>query len=65
MVSAIALAAENEYDLIVLDLSLPLMDGLRVCRQLRETHHAKTPIVVLTAKDDIETKNRRIRYRCR
>jgi len=55
-VSALALAEENEYDLIVLDLSLPRLDGLRVCRQLREHHQLKTPIVVLTAKDDIETK---------
>lgn len=54
--SALALAEENDYDLIVLDLSLPRMDGLRVCRQLRETHDVRAPIVVLTAKDDIETK---------
>ena len=55
-ISALALAGENEYDLIVLDLSLPRMDGLRVCRQLRETLRTKVPIVVLTAKDEIETK---------
>lgn len=55
-ISALALAEENEYDLIVLDLSLPRMDGLRVCRQLRETLRTKVPIVVLTAKDEIETK---------
>ena len=55
-VSALALAEENDYDLVVLDLSLPRMDGLRVCRQLRETHNSSTPIMVLTAKDNIETK---------
>lgn len=55
-VSALALTEENTYDLIVLDLSLPRMDGLTVCRQLRENQKNRTPIVVLTAKDDIETK---------
>lgn len=54
--SALSLAEENTYDLIVLDLSLPRMDGLRVCRQLREMLRKNTPIMVLTAKDDIETK---------
>jgi DNA-binding response OmpR family regulator len=54
--SALTLAEENAYDLIVLDLSLPRMDGLRVCRKLREQLRSRTPIVVLTAKDDIETK---------
>ncbi|MBI2306897.1 MAG: response regulator transcription factor [Rhodocyclales bacterium] len=54
--SALTLAQENAYDLIVLDLSLPRMDGLRVCRQLRENQQNRMPIVVLTAKDDIETK---------
>ena len=51
-----ALGRKTSNDLIVLDLSLPRMDGLRVCRQLRETLRTKVPIVVLTAKDEIETK---------
>lgn len=55
-VSALTLTEENTYDLIVLDLSLPRMDGLLVCHQLRQNQQNKVPIVVLTAKDDIETK---------
>ncbi|KGA97849.1 PhoP family transcriptional regulator [Alkalihalobacillus alcalophilus ATCC 27647 = CGMCC 1.3604] len=44
--------AENEkYDLIVLDLMLPVMDGLEVCKQLRQ-NKIMTPILMLTAKDD-------------
>ena len=45
---ALALAQENEYDLIVLDLMLPKMDGLEVCRRIRE--FSKVPVVMLTAK---------------
>ncbi|MFD1851094.1 response regulator transcription factor [Oceanobacillus bengalensis] len=41
----------NEYDLIVLDLMLPEMDGMEVCKHLR-TNKIETPILMLTAKDD-------------
>ena len=47
---ALALAQENEYDLIVLDLMLPKMDGLEVCRRIRE--FSKVPVVMLTAKGE-------------
>ena len=47
---ALALAQENEYDLIVLDLMLPNMDGLEVCRRIRE--FSKVPVVMLTAKGE-------------
>lgn len=40
---------ESGYDLIVLDLMLPSLDGLSVCRKVRETD-ARTPILMLTAK---------------
>lgn len=45
------LGLENQYDLIVLDLMLPKMDGMEVCRKLRakEVH---TPILMLTAKSE-------------
>ena len=48
---ALALAQENEYDLIVLDLMLPKMDGLEVCRRIRE--FSKVPVVMLTAKGEV------------
>lgn len=44
-------AFENSYDLIVLDLMLPKLDGLEVCKQLR-INKVLTPIIMLTAKDE-------------
>lgn len=50
------LASQNEYDLILLDLMLPEMDGLDVCRRLREESKNFTPILMLTARDTLEDK---------
>lgn len=51
--SALEAAQRELPDLIVLDLMLPEMDGLEVCRQLRrENATATTPIIMLTAKSD-------------
>ncbi len=47
---ALAMARENEYDIILLDLMLPKLDGLGVCQQIRE--FSNVPIVMLTAKGD-------------
>lgn len=47
---ALSLAMENDYDLILLDLMLPIMDGLEVAEKLRE--HKSTPIMMLTAKGE-------------
>ncbi len=47
---ALALATEISYDLIVLDLMLPKMDGFEVCQRIRE--FSKVPIIMLTAKGD-------------
>ena len=49
---AIAQAAINSYDAIVLDIMLPGADGLAVCRELR-ARGIKTPILMLTARDAI------------
>lgn len=43
-------ARSGRYDLIVLDIGLPEMDGLAVCRALRATD--QTPVLFLTARDD-------------
>jgi len=43
------LAVDQEYDVIILDRMLPEMDGLTICRQLREQEN-HTPILLLTAK---------------
>ncbi len=49
--SAISL---NEYDLIILDLTLPGMDGLEVCKKLILKHN--TPIIISSARSDITDK---------
>ena len=47
---ALKMARENVYDIILLDLMLPKVDGLQVCQQIRE--FSDVPIVMLTAKGD-------------
>jgi DNA-binding response OmpR family regulator len=47
--SALALATEKQFDLIVLDVMLPKMSGLDVCKQLRSTGN-NVPIIMLTAR---------------
>lgn len=49
------LASVNEYDLILLDIQLPLKDGIEVCKRIRASNN-QTPIIMLTAKDSIEDK---------
>jgi two-component system phosphate regulon response regulator PhoB len=44
----------NGPDLIVLDLMLPGMDGLKVCQDLRSVHKAEIPVLMLTAKGEEE-----------
>ncbi len=49
------LAQDNPYDLIILDLMLPKLDGLAVCRRLRADRQ-HTPILLLTARETVEDK---------
>lgn len=53
---AMHLALENRYDVIVLDLMLPVMDGWQVCRRLREDSPHHVPILMLTARDSLDDK---------
>ena len=50
------LASENVYDAIVLDLMLPRLDGIEVCRRLRGEARKATPILMLTARDTLDDK---------
>jgi DNA-binding response OmpR family regulator len=55
-VTALAEAQAGGYDLVILDLMLPRLDGLQVCRRLRESDQ-RTPVLILTSKaDDYLTK---------
>ncbi len=47
--SAISTAAREQPDLIVLDIMLPVVDGVEVCKEIRK--HSGVPIIMLTAKD--------------
>ena len=49
------MATSEEYDLIILDLMLPGMDGISICKKLREARN-QTPILILTAKGQIQDK---------
>lgn len=49
------LAVTEDYDVIVLDLMLPMMDGIAITRELRK-NKIHTPILILTAKGQIEDK---------
>jgi DNA-binding response OmpR family regulator len=48
--AALDAASRQRPDLVVLDLMLPELDGLEVCRRLQATHHQ--PVLMLTARDD-------------
>lgn len=52
---ALAMAAVAPYDLVVLDLMLPGIDGLEVCRRLRR-QQCSAPILMLTARDTVEDR---------
>lgn len=49
------MANNDNPDLIILDLMLPVMSGIEVCRRIRQTKN-KVPIIMLTAKDDVMDK---------
>jgi two-component system, OmpR family, response regulator len=50
---ALAMAAQTGYDVIVLDLVLPGIDGLETCRRLRDDG-VDAPIMMLTARDGVD-----------
>ena len=50
------LAATEDYDVIILDLLLPKMDGVTLCKKLRKEEDIHTPILMLTAKGQLDDK---------
>lgn len=55
-ISGLHLATRNTYDVIILDLVLPGLDGVSLCKSLREEVGKRTPILMLTARDSLEDK---------
>ncbi|WP_438864241.1 response regulator transcription factor [Neptunicella sp.] len=55
-ISAMHLALTNPFDVIVLDLMLPGMDGLSFCKKLRTDAKVETPVLMLTARDTLDDK---------
>lgn len=52
---ALDMAEINSYDLIILDIMLPKIDGLDVCKRLRQAK-VEAPIIMLTARDAVEDR---------
>jgi len=53
-----ALEGDEPVDVIVLDVMMPVMDGLEVCDRLRQNEKwREIPVILLTAKDDMETRS--------
>ena len=50
------MAVGEDYDCIILDVMLPGMDGITMCKKLREDENVVTPILMLTAKSELENK---------
>jgi DNA-binding response OmpR family regulator len=55
-IGGLHLALTGQYDVIVLDIMLPGMDGLTLCRKLREEAGTETPVLMLTARDQLKDK---------
>ena len=54
---ALSVLAESRFDLVILDLGLPDVDGLDMCSAIRNfPAHSKTPVLILTGKDNVETR---------
>ncbi|HRQ56097.1 MAG TPA: response regulator transcription factor [Azoarcus taiwanensis] len=54
--SGLHLAATGNFDLIVLDVMLPGIDGYTFCKRLRESERSNTPVVMLTARDALDDR---------
>lgn len=55
-VTGLHLAVTRSFDVIVLDLNLPGLDGITLCRKLRSEARLTTPVLMLTARDQLDDK---------
>jgi DNA-binding response OmpR family regulator len=55
-ISGLHLAITNSYDIVILDLMLPGLNGLDVCRKLRNEARNSTPLLMLTGRSTLEDK---------
>lgn len=54
--TALHLLATNQYDVIVLDVMLPGVSGYEICRRIRTDLQCNTPVIMMTAKDQMQDK---------
>ena len=59
--AALGLVQENHYDLVLLDVEMPQMDGIELCRRLRAlAGYEKIPVIYVTLHSDFETRARAV-----
>lgn len=54
--AALQLLAEQRFDVIIMDIMMPKLDGIQTVQQLRQRYHLQTPILFLTARDQLQDK---------
>jgi len=54
--AGLALASANEYDVLILDVAMPRLDGIKLCEKIRGEIYCNTPIIFLTARDTLADK---------
>ena len=54
--SGLHLAATEHYDLLILDIMLPGIDGYTLCQRLRQDARRDTPVIMLTARDQLDDR---------
>jgi two-component system chemotaxis response regulator CheY len=58
-VDALRKLATNRYDLIMSDINMPIMDGLKLVKRIRsDANHAATPIIIITTEGSTEDRQR-------
>lgn len=55
-ITGLHLVLTKDYDVIILDLGLPGIDGTELCRRLRQDARRSVPVIMLTARDTLENK---------